>query len=90
MPVTFCDTASPWSVGTQLWHYEDMLEATYSAPEAVHYFLDLLTECIIEWHDIEKARIGRWTMANSAPRMLAAARRADGRRLHGRGLARDV
>ena len=65
LPVTFCDTASPWTIGTQIWHYEDMLEATYSAPEAVHYFLDMLTDCIIEWHDIQKARLGRWTMANS-------------------------
>jgi len=64
IPMTFCDTASPWSIGTQIWHYEDMLEATHSAPEAVHAFLDMLTDCIIEWHDIQKARVGRWTMSN--------------------------
>jgi hypothetical protein len=65
IPMTYCDTASAWSIGTQLWHYEDMLEATVTAPEAVHHFLELITDCIIEWHDIQKARMGRWTFGNS-------------------------
>jgi hypothetical protein len=64
IPMTYCDTASPWTISTQIWHYEDMLEAIYSAPEAVHHFLNMVTDCIIEWHDIQKARMGRWTMSN--------------------------
>jgi hypothetical protein len=64
IPMTFCDTASPWTIATQIWHYEDMLEATYSAPQAVHRLLDMVTDCIIEWHDIQKARIGRWSMTD--------------------------
>jgi hypothetical protein len=54
------DTAGPWSIATSIWHYEDMLEAIHTAPHAVHHLLDLVTECIIEWHDIQEAYIGRW------------------------------
>jgi len=55
-----CDTAGPWSIATSIWHYEDMLEAIYTAPEAVHYLLDLVTESIIEWYNIQETYIGRW------------------------------
>ena len=61
IPLTPCDTAGPWSIATQIWHYEDMLEAICTAPEAIHYLLDLVTECIIEWYDIQETRIRRWS-----------------------------
>ena len=48
--LTPCDTAGPWSIATSIWHYEDMLEAIHTDPDAVHYLLDLVTECIIEWY----------------------------------------
>jgi hypothetical protein len=65
IPMSVCDTALPWSIATQVWHYEDMLEATLTAPQAVHHLLNLVTECIIEWEDIQKARMTRWTLSNS-------------------------
>jgi len=61
VPVTVCDTALPWSIATQVWHYEDMLEATLTAPGAVRHVLDLVTEAIIEWDQIQKTRMLRWT-----------------------------
>lgn len=60
IPLTPCDTAGPWSIATQIWHYEDMLEAIYTAPEAVHYLLDLVTDCIIEWFNIQESCIRNW------------------------------
>ena len=64
--LTPCDTAGPWSVATSIWHYEDMLEAIYTAPEAVHHLLDLLTESIIEWYNIQETYIGRWGRTHSS------------------------
>lgn len=61
IPLTPSDTAGPWSIATQIWHYEDMLEAIHTAPEAVHYLLDLVTECIIDFYNIQETRIGRWS-----------------------------
>ena len=61
IPITPCDTAGPWSIATQIWHYEDMLEAIHTAPEAVRYLLDLVTDCIIEFYNIQETRIGRWS-----------------------------
>ncbi|MFH1006558.1 MAG: uroporphyrinogen decarboxylase family protein [Candidatus Latescibacterota bacterium] len=58
--LTPCDTAGPWSVATSIWHYEDMLEAIHTAPEAVHYLLDLVTESMIEWINIQETFMGRW------------------------------
>jgi hypothetical protein len=37
-----------------------MLEAIVTAPEAVHYLLDLVTDCIIEWTDIQISRMAHW------------------------------
>jgi hypothetical protein len=59
IPILPCDTAGPWSIATQIWHYEDMLEAIYTAPEVVHGFLDLVTDCMIEFIYIQMERIGR-------------------------------
>jgi hypothetical protein len=59
IPLNVCDTASPWTMATQIWHYEDMLEAIKTAPEAVHYLLDLVTDCIIEWNQIQETRMVR-------------------------------
>lgn len=64
--LTPCDTASPWSMATQIWHYEDMLEAILSAPEAVHYVLNLVTETILEWYTIQETYIGRWGGTHSS------------------------
>jgi hypothetical protein len=58
--LTPCDTAGPWSIATQIWHYEDMLAATRTAPEAVHSFLDLVTDTVLEWYNLQEAYIGRW------------------------------
>lgn len=58
--LTPCDTAGPWSIATSIWHYEDMLEAIHTAPEAVHYLLNMVTDCIIEWYNIQETYIGRW------------------------------
>ena len=59
--LTPCDTAGPWdNIATSIWHYEDMLEAIHTAPAAVHYLLDLVTESIIEWYTIQESFIGRW------------------------------
>lgn len=59
--LTPCDTGSPWSIATQIWHYEDMLEAILSAPEAVHHVLNLVTEAIMEWNVIQVAYMDRWS-----------------------------
>lgn len=64
--LTPCDTAGPWSIATSIWHYGDMLEATHTAPEAVHYLLNLVTECIIEWYNIQEAYVGRWGRTHSS------------------------
>lgn len=61
-----CDTAGPWSIATSIWHYEDMMEAIYTAPKAVHYLLDLVTESIIEWYNIQEAYISRWGRTHSS------------------------
>ena len=58
--LTPCDTAGPWSIATSIWHYEDMLEAIHTAPAAVHHLLDMVTESIIEWYNIQEAYLGRW------------------------------
>lgn len=58
--LTPCDTAGPWSIATSIWHYEDILEAIHTAPEAVHHLLNLVTESIVEWLDIQETYIGRW------------------------------
>ena len=61
-----CDTAGPWSIATSIWHYEEMLEAIQTAPEAVHYLLDLVTESMIEWYNIQETFIGRWGRSHSS------------------------
>jgi hypothetical protein len=66
VPLTPCDTAGPWSIATQIWHYEDMLEAICTAPETVHAFVDMVTDCILEWYNIQETRIGRWSGAHSS------------------------
>lgn len=65
IPMNVCDTAGPMSIATQIWHYEDMLEAVHTAPEAVHYLLDLVTECLIEWNDIQTSRMECWSESNT-------------------------
>lgn len=64
--LTPCDTAGPWSIATSIWHYEDMLEAIHTAPEAVHFLLDLVTESIIEWYTIQETYIGRWGRSHTS------------------------
>lgn len=64
--LTPCDAAGPWSIATSIWHYEDILEAIYTAPQAVHSLLDMVTECLIEWWNIQEAYIGRWGRAHSS------------------------
>jgi len=64
--LTPCDTAGPWSIATQIWHYEDMLAAIKTAPRAVHAFLDLVTDTILEWYDLQEAHIGRWSRTHLA------------------------
>jgi hypothetical protein len=64
--LTPCDTAGPWSIATSIWHYQDMLEAIHTAPEAVHYLLDLVTDCTIEWYNIQETYIGRWGRSHSS------------------------
>lgn len=64
--LTPCDTGCAWSMATQIWHYEDILEAIMSAPEAVHYVLNLVTEAIIEWINIQEAYLGRWGRTHHA------------------------
>jgi len=66
IPIVGCDTAGPWSIATQIWHYEDMLEAIWTAPDAVHYVLDLVTECIIDFWNIQETRIGRWSRTHTS------------------------
>jgi len=61
IPITPCDTAGPWSIATQIWHYEDMLEAIHTDPDVVHSFLDMVTDCIIEWYTIQIAKIRNWS-----------------------------
>jgi hypothetical protein len=65
IPLNICDTAGPWSIATQIWHYEDMLEAIHTAPAAVHYLLDLVTSCIREWNDIQTSRMQCWSQSNT-------------------------
>lgn len=64
--LTPCDTAGPWSIATSIWHYEDMLEAIFTAPDAVHHLLGMVTDCMIEWADIQEAYIGRWGRTHSS------------------------
>ncbi|MHB1485127.1 MAG: uroporphyrinogen decarboxylase family protein [Saccharofermentanales bacterium] len=59
IPVLTCDTSSPWNIATQIWNITDMMEAIYTSPEVVHWFLDLVTECIIEFVHIQMERITR-------------------------------
>ena len=58
--LTPCDTAGPWSIATSIWHYEDMLEAILTDPDAVHHVVSLVADCMIEWYTIQEAYIGRW------------------------------
>ena len=60
IPISVCDTAGPWSIATQIWHFEDMLEAIITAPEAVHHVMDLVTECMIEFQNMQITRIVNW------------------------------
>lgn len=60
IPIAPCDTAGPWSIATQIWHYEDILEAIATDPDAVHSFMDLVTDCLLEWHDIQETKIRNW------------------------------
>ncbi len=66
IPLTPCDTAGPWSIATQIWHYEDILEAIQTDPDAVHSFLDLVTDCIIEWYTIQETKIWNWSGSHSS------------------------
>jgi hypothetical protein len=59
IPIVPSDTAGPWTIATQIWNYQSMLEAIYEAPDVVHKFLEMVTECIIEFNDIQLARIGK-------------------------------
>jgi hypothetical protein len=61
LPLNCSDNAGPWTIATQVWHYEDMLAAIHTAPEAVHYLLDLVTECMIEFTHIQITRMARWS-----------------------------
>ena len=60
IPICVCDTAGPWSIATQIWHFEEMLEGIITAPEAVHYVLDLVTECMIEFDNMQITRMANW------------------------------
>jgi hypothetical protein len=64
--LTPSDTAGPWSIATQIWHYEDMLAAIRTAPRAVHSFLDLVTDTILEWYNLQEAYISRWGRSHSS------------------------
>lgn len=64
--MTPCDTAGPWSIATSIWHYEDILEAINTAPDVVHYVLNLVTETIIEWYNLQEASISRWGRTHSS------------------------
>ena len=48
LPITISDNAGPWNIASSVWHYEDMLEAIHTCPEAVHHLLRLVTEAIME------------------------------------------
>jgi hypothetical protein len=58
IPISISDNAGPWSIATSVWHYEDMLEALLTCPEAVHHLVKLCTDAIIEVDEmqIEAAR----------------------------------
>jgi hypothetical protein len=67
IPIEIGSTDGPWSVATQVWHYEDILQAIHTAPEAVHHLLDLVTDAIIEWSHIQVTRMGRWSGKYGSP-----------------------
>lgn len=64
--LTPCDAAGPWSIATSIWHYEDMLEAIYTDPDAVHHVMNIVTESLIDWWTIQEAYIGRWGRVNTS------------------------
>ena len=53
IPIRCTDTQDPIDVATQIWHYEDMLTAMYSHPDAVHHFMDLVTDAFIEFTKLQ-------------------------------------
>ncbi|MHB1294424.1 MAG: uroporphyrinogen decarboxylase family protein [Anaerolineae bacterium] len=65
IPIHYCDTAGPWSIATQLWHYEDIMEAIYTAPDVVHHVLNLVTDAIMEWCDIQVTHMRNFLGGNS-------------------------
>ena len=70
IPICVCDTAGPWSIATQIWHYQDILQAIIEAPEAVHYLLDLVTECMIEFTHMQITRMAKWSeTTNTLPHL---------------------
>jgi hypothetical protein len=65
IPLCLSDNVGPWTMATQVWHYEDMLAATLTAPEAVRHVLGLVTDSIIEWDDIQITRMRHWVGSNT-------------------------
>jgi hypothetical protein len=65
IPIHYCDTAGPWTIATQIWHYEDILEAIHTAPETVHKVLAMVTDAIIEFCDMQTTRMRHFCGVNS-------------------------
>ena len=57
IPIRCTDTQDPIDVATQIWHYDDMLTAMFTHPEAVHRFMQMVTDALIEFTRLQVERI---------------------------------
>jgi hypothetical protein len=64
IPIHYCDTASPWTEATQIWHYEDIMAAIRTHPDTVHRFLDRVTQAVMEFCDIQTTHMRHFCGAN--------------------------
>lgn len=56
VPIRLTDVQSPMDTATQILNYEELLIAMYTAPDAVHFLLEMVTDSLIEFVRMQEAR----------------------------------
>jgi len=59
IPISLTDTQSPLDNAMLMWETNSFIAACYDEPETVHWFLDLITELIIEFSLVQIKEIGQ-------------------------------
>lgn len=72
LPICLTDTQSPFDTASLILDAAVFLEACYNEPDTVHHFMQVVTDLIIEFSQVQQARIGESRVAKPGHIMPAS------------------